>query len=239
MEQNELTANQKPQMGLFSRIIGIFFSPGKTFQDIQIKSNWLVPAIILVVFSLGFVFLTKPIILKDAKTQALAQIEKQNLTPEQTEQALARAEKITSIMIFVGPAVGSFVVFFILAAIWLFISNTILGGNATYSQMLGVTIYKDFIGVLAMLVKLPIILAQQTMNVHFSLATFMSDSAQTTFLYKMLSKVEVFNIWIIAVLCIGIGVMSKTGAKKSWPWVVLIFVIWYVATAGLGSMFGR
>jgi hypothetical protein len=239
MEQNELTTSQAPEMGLFSRIIGIFFSPGKTFQDIQRKPNWLVPAIILVVISLGFVYLTKPIILKDAQTQALAQIEKQNLSEDQTEQALARAEKMTSIMIFVGPAVGSFIVFLILAAIWLFISNTILGGNATFSQMLGVTVYKDFIGILAMLVKLPIILAQQTMNIHFSLATFMPDSAQTTFLYKMLSKVEVFNIWIIAVLCIGIGIMSKTGAKKSWPWIVLTFVIWYVATAGLGSMFGQ
>lgn len=237
MEQNDLTS-EPGQMGLFGRIVGIFTSPGKTFEAIKEKPNWLSPAIILVLIYLGLALPTQDVILKDSANQTRIQLEKQNVPADQIGPAMERSKTITKIMIFVGPVVGSVVVFLILGAIWLLVSNIILGGNATYSQMLGVTIYKDFIVVLAMLIKLPIILAKQTMDIHFSLATFLPDSEQATFLYKLLSKVELFNIWIIIVLSIGIGVISNAGTKKTWPWVVSIFAIWYLAIAGLGSMFG-
>ena len=86
--------------------------------------------------------------------------------------------------------------------------------------------------------KLPIMLSQQTINVHFSLATFLSDSAQETFLYKFLSKIELFNIWFIAVLCIGIAVMINKDAKKIWPIVAGLYLVWYLGSSAVGGFFG-
>ena len=237
--ESEQLALQPSDMGIISRIIGIIFSPGKTFRAIQKKPNWLIPAILLVIITLGFSLVTKPILLKETEAQVREQLIKQNLTPAQIEQAIERMQKTTNIMIFVGPTVGYFIILFVLAAVWLFIANTILGGNATYSQILGVNVYKDVLGILAMVVKLPIMLIQNTMNIHFSLATFLPDTEQSTFFYKILSKVEVFNIWMIIVLSIGIGVMSRTSTKKAWPWVAMIFIIWYLATTGLTSLVGK
>ena len=126
----------------------------------------------------------------------------------------------------------------ILAAVWLFVSNVLLGGSSRYAQLLGVVVYAGFIGLLGFLIKLPIMLSQGTMNVHFSLATLMSDASKETFLYKLLANVELFNLWTIAVTSIGIALVAGLKTKKVWPWVALITVLYWVVAAAVGGAFG-
>ena len=110
---------------------------------------------------------------------------------------------------------------------------------AELAQLLEVVSLSSLIPVLGMVIKIPIILSKETMNVHFSLAPFMSDSAKDTFLYKFLMNTDFFNIWYIAVLCIGIAVVGGLKVKKVWPVVVILLIVWYLATAALGNLFGQ
>lgn len=238
MGPNDVNSGPK-QIGLVGRIVGVFTSPGNTFQAIQAKPSWIVPAIILLVLTVVFVFVAKPVIISESIEQQQVQLEKRGLDEAQIEEALQKSAGIVKIMIFVGAVVVTLIGYFLWAAVLLFISNVILGGSARYAQMMAVNIYRNFILMVGGLIKLPIMLSKETMNVHFSLATFLPDEQKTTFLYKILMQIELFNIWAIAVTCIGVGVMSKAGTKKTWPWIVLVFAVWWVAQAGLGSMFGQ
>lgn len=239
MNETELTENaQSPQMGLLSRIVGVFTSPGRTAEAIGAKPNWLVPAIIIILLMLLFTYLAKPVIIQETVTRVQQMMESKGAAQDQIDTVLNRIQTSMGLRMFVGVTVTTALGIFIWAAIWLFISNIVLGAQASYAQMLGVNVYRYFITTIGLLIKLPIMLSKQTMNVHFSLATFLPDDQKTTFLYKMLMQVELFNIWAIVVLSIGIAVVSKLDTKKVWPWVVLVYVVWYVAQAALGSMFG-
>ena len=239
MNETELTENaQSPQMGLLSRIVGVFTSPGRTAEAIGAKPNWLVPAIIIILLMLLFTYLAKPVIIQETVTRVQQMMESKGAAQDQIDTVLNRIQTSMGLRMFVGVMVTTALGIFIWAAIWLFISNIVLGAQASYAQMLGVNVYRYFITTIGLLIKLPIMLSKQTMNVHFSLATFLPDDQKTTFLYKMLMQVELFNIWAIVVLSIGIAVVSKLDTKKVWPWVVLVYVVWYVAQAALGSMFG-
>lgn len=236
--EEHVSATQNNSMGLIARIIGIFTSPGKTFLDIEARPAWLVPGIIILVLTLLFIFLADSVIIKESLEQQQIAMEKRGMTQEQIDEAAQRTAGFMKISIYGGAVVVTFISYFLWAAVLLFISNTILGGQAKYAQLLAVNVYRYFILMLGGFIKLPIILSKQTMNIHFSLATFMPDEQKTTFLYKLLAQIEFFNIWAVAVIAIGVGVMSRAGTKKSWPWVALVFVLWWVIQAGLGSMFG-
>ena len=239
MNETELTENaESPQIGLLSRIVGTFTSPGRTAEAIGAKPNWLVPAIIIILLMLLFTYLAKPVIVQDTVTRIQQMMENKGVPQDQIDTVLNRIESSMGVRMFAGVTATTAFGIFIWAAIWLFISNIILGVQASYAQMLGINVYRYFITTIGLLIKLPIMLSKQTMNVHFSLATFLPDDQKTTFLYKMLMQVELFNIWAIVVLSIGIAVVSKLDTKKVWPWVVLVYVVWYVVQAALGSLFG-
>jgi hypothetical protein len=86
MEQNNVTSGPN-QMGFIGRIIGVFTSPGNTFLSIQAKPAWLIPAIILLILTVAFVFIAKPIILTESAEQQQIAMEKRGMSQEQIETA--------------------------------------------------------------------------------------------------------------------------------------------------------
>jgi hypothetical protein len=91
---------------------------------------------------------------------------------------------------------------------------------------------------LGSIIKSPLILAKKTINIHFSIATFLPASSSDTFIYKLLSKVEIFNIWGIVVLCIGIAIIGRFNIKKVWPIVVGLYTAWYIITSLISGFVG-
>jgi hypothetical protein len=226
------------EMNLIKRVIGIFTSPGQVFEAVRNKPNWLAPTLLIIAIALASVFVLKPIITKEQMARQQEMMEKRGMSEEQVEMAAEQGQKWMSYTLYPSVIIWTFVSFLIGAAVWLFVSKTILGGGAKYVQMLAVTAYTTLIDTVGGLIKMPIMLSKETVNVHFSIATFMSEGAKETFLYKLLSKVELFNIWSIAVLCIGIAVINRLKVNKVWPWVAVIYLLWFVITAAVGGMFG-
>jgi len=223
------TSTTTPEaMGILSRIINVFVNPQKTFQAVKVKPAWIVPALIFVVIMglFGYIQMTNPGLVQAAKDLAMQKMEGKNLTPEQIDAAMAMADKFRAFTPIQNAIMPLLFFLFIGAGIWLFVGNTLLAGKATYGQMLGVTAYTLLVTGLGTLIKLPIVLAKGDLFVHFSLATFMPDSARETFLYKFLmSATDLFNLWTIALLSIGIAVVCDLKTSKVWPMVVAVNLI--------------
>ena len=226
-------------LNIFSRIVNVFFAPSKTFLAVVEKPKWALPLILSLVVILGAMYVLSSVVVIDSKAAMEEQMAERGMSDDQIAQAVANAENMVKISAMVAPILLGTIATFVLAGIWLMLGNTILGGAANYKQMLGVVVYSGFIGLLGFLIKMPIMLSQQTMNVHFSLATFMADASKDTFLYKALANVEIFNLWTIAVYSIGIAIVAKLKVKSVWPWVLILSILYWVAAAGLGSAFGQ
>ena len=224
-------------MSLFGKIIGVFTSPGNAFQAIAAKPQWLPALLISLVITMGNMFFMQPVMLKEQAIKTQEKMQERNMDQDQIDQTLEKTQKIAKIAMYPTTIIGVFIMVLIAGGIWLFVSNTILGGEAKYKQMLGVIAFSGFIPLLGSIIKTPIMIAQQTTNVHFSLATFMSDELVDTFLYKFLAQIEFFTIWSLIVTCIGIAVVAKLSVKKVWPWVVMLSLLFMVGSAWLGSAF--
>ncbi len=223
---------------MVQRIINVFTNPSVAFKAVKEKPRWVLPVIIVLVLTLIMMIFLNPIIVKEQKERTITAMEDRGMRQEQIDTALEQSQKFMKYFSLPLAIIGTLVSLLISAAVWMFVSKTILGGSSLYSQMLEVSAYSSLITSLGGFIKLPIMLQKETINVHFSLATFMPDSAKDTFMYKFLVNTDLFNIWSIVVLCIGIAVVSGLKVKKVWPVVVAIMVIWYLATAALGKVFG-
>ena len=77
-------AQSQPAIGPFGRIIGVFFSPKPTFEDIARKPSWVAPLIVLLLINIG---------LSVALAQRADWVE---VSKEQIAKANSRRDKSTS-----------------------------------------------------------------------------------------------------------------------------------------------
>ena len=225
----------KKPMNIFSRIINVFVAPQSTFEAEREQPKWLVPFIIYMVLMLSWTAIVQPVLVETQREAMMEQFDKQNLSEEQREQAMQRAEQMRGIMTWVGVVVSQVVMLLIVAAVWLFVSNVLLGGGARYVHTLSITAYSWLIIVVGLMIKAPIILNKNTVDVHFSPATFLSDT--DSFVYKLLSQFDLFNIWSFFIVSIGIAVVTRKRMQSVWPWVAIIYLVYFVGAATVQNLF--
>lgn len=223
-------------LSFIQRVINIFLNPGMAFKAVREKPRWIAPAILVLLLSLIMTWYIAPVIQKEQQEKMTTQLESRGMDQEQIEAAIEKSQTWMKYVLYPSAVIGSLLVILAMGGIWLFVAKTLLGGQARYPHMLEVVSLSSLIPTIGMLIKAPIMTHRMTMNVHFSLATFLPDSAKETFFYKLLMNTDFFNIWFIAVLCIGIAIVAGLKVKKVWPVVVAILLAWYLATAAIGVL---
>jgi hypothetical protein len=143
--------------------------------------------------------------------------------------------------IFVFPVIGVFVIFALVALAYWFIGNVILGGKAKFKQVFSAFAYSYLIlAIVGTIVKVPLMLSNQTIKIHTSLATFMSSDASNTALYRFFDAFDVFTIWMLIVFAIGYAVIYRFSQVKAFMGVFVSWLLYVlVFSVALGSFFSR
>ena len=89
-------------------------------------------------------------------------------------------------MLLIFIAAG-FILLFIIAGILLLIARYGLGGEVSYGQMLAVWGYSSLIGIIAIIVRTPLMLAKETAMVYTGLGMLIPDEMLKTFLGRVLA----------------------------------------------------
>jgi hypothetical protein len=131
------------------------------------------------------------------------------------------------------------ILFFLISAVFMFIGNVLLGGRAKYKQVLSVYGYSYLImAILGTIVKVPLILKQQTVKIDTSLAVLFSPESMSTALYNFIGSFDIFTVWFLIVFGIGFAVIYRFSKLKA---LTSVFTAWlaYVVIFKvlLGSLF--
>ncbi len=238
------TAAAEPSgdLGFFARWINIYFSPKKTFEAVRQRPFWLLPMILLILLGTGFFFWTAQPRMNDTLEKLNKNERIMSLPAEQKQAIFDRVENQ-----FKSPLWGSVGVlfatayFFIAAGILFFIGNIIMGGEARYAQVLGAYVYTGFIGIPEMLLQGFLATAKGSLNTALSLAAFFPPDKSETFTYRVINGFDIFSIWFVVVLTIGLAAVYNFKTGKVAAWIIPLWILWKVtaaALAGLGMMFG-
>ncbi|HEX5475785.1 MAG TPA: YIP1 family protein [Vicinamibacterales bacterium] len=211
-ETLENAATAPAPKGLAARFFGIIFSPGETFKDVVAHPRWFgmlalctIAAIVLV----GGYLLTST---GQAAwlTQAQASSSMFGRTPsDQQLQAMAKMAPYAGYFAAVQMLIFVPLVFVVVAGICFAIFSAALGGNATFKQVFAVVVHAGAIGVLGQLFSMPLNYARGTMTSATNLGVLLPMLSDQSFANHLLSAIDLFLVWQILVLAIGLAVLFK------------------------------
>ena len=235
MEQ--VTQEEPQDIGVAGRMVRVFYAPGETFGAVSRRHTWVdwfAPVLLIALLSLVATHMTLPII-QQMQVEVL-QEKLQDMPEENRQKVMEQAQKASVISAMVMVPVGAFALLFILAGVLLLLTNFIHGGDATYGQMLAVWGYSSLIGIIALIVRVPLMLAKQTMVIHTGPGVLVPEHMLETFLGRLLAGVDLFTFWQVCVLAIGVAAVANFATRKAFVALLVLWVAWVVVKAALGGL---
>jgi Yip1 domain len=198
--------------GLLARIIGVFFSPRETFADVAAHPR------VLGVLGIGLIIVVVALFtLFSTEVGQQAWIDQQIRGSESfgrtmSDQQIAGMERIAPYMrylVAVGYLVFVPIVLLILSGILLGIFNALLGGDATFKQVLAVVSHAGLITVLQTVFVMPLDYFRESLTSPTTLGVFVPFLEEKSFLSLLLGTIDVFQVWWIVTMSIGLAVLYK------------------------------
>lgn len=204
-----------PDAGLLTRVAGVIVSPARTFATIVAYPR---PAFVLAFVCLVIGLATAIPQLSERGRQSLLETQvatiermtRQTVTPE-TYARMQQGVRYAPYTSFGSVFVSIPVVSLLIAAVFWAIFNAVLGGTASFKQVLGIVTHAQVIGALGVLVSAPIIWFQgiQSLGGPFNLGALAPMLDPASSIATFLSGISVFTLWQIIVAAIGLGVLYR------------------------------
>lgn len=224
MSTTPVIAPEAPQAPLSAakRIIGIFFSPKATFEDIARKPSWLAPLAILILISIGLsVSLARHAdwieISKDqiAKSK-FASRQFEQLTDDQKSRAYEQAAERSKVIRYVRGFIGWPMLVVIMGSIYFGMFKLVGGARLNFVTAFAITVFahlpvglKELISIPVVFLKDPASIDPENFLASNPAAIFGNDLA--TWQLVPLAFLDVFGLWALVLIAIG---FSAADPKK-------------------------
>jgi len=238
---------ESPPMSFSERFLGVFISPGPTFEDIARRPGFIAPLIVAIVS--GLVIL-ETMIFKIGMGRIVRQSIEQSgqaakMSADQLEGAVRTGATIGTVFAHVGVVVFGPAMLLIWAALGLGILVLIYGAPPKFKAVFSATCYANLVGVLGALMAVALILfgdpehfnAQNPIpsNVGFFLNPLETSKA----LYSLASSADILWIWTMVLMTMG---WSRAADRKvSSLFVFLVFlgvwIVWVLGKVGFATLF--
>ena len=227
-------------MNVFARFVGVITSPGSTFANVAAYPKWLVMALLIIVV-VG-VFAGLPLSTPEGQQayvdQSVRALERFGMQVNDEmyagiQKTSERAMYTTGIsMLFMIP-IGTLIVSGILFAIF----NAALGGQARFKQLYAVVIHTGVISALEAIFNGSVNYARGTMSSSVAnLGALLPMLPEDSFMANLAGVIDVFRIWGIIVLAIGLAVLYR---RKTQPIAITLFAIYGVIAIAIAAFMSR
>jgi len=240
-------AESQASVSPFGRLIGTFFSPKATFEDIVRKPTWVLPTALIVTLSLlGAIALNSHFNWREYVSQ---QIEKNprasQLPAEQKEQQIEVSAKYSPIAAYafgvIIPVLGLLVIALVLMGAY----NLMAGVGVNFKASLSIVAHALFpaslVGTILFVTVLflkPVGMFDLDNPVATNIAALFSDEAPK-WLVALGKNIDLLEIWKLILLATGFAAVNprKLKSGKSFVIVVSCFLIYVLLRVGIAFAF--
>ena len=226
-------------MSLASRFLGIIIAPKDTFRSVVSHPKWL--GMLILVTLVVSIFTALPMTTEAGKEATLrSQVEGMEsfgmTVSDQAYEGMRRGMDIapytTGGMILVFTPIMT-VVF---AGILFLVFNIVLSGEATFKQVFTVMVHASVISALQQLFTGPVNYFRGAVTSATNLAVLLPMVDPRSFAGRVLAMTDLFLIWYLLVLAIGLGVLYK---KKTVPIAGTLYAVYAVLVLGFAAVMSR
>jgi len=223
--ENVLAGEPGPvRMSEFSRIPGVLFEPGKTFEDIGRRPSWLMPLLLTIVAVVAFYVAYgqhvgfDKFVQQQAETNPRMQQQMSQVPAEKRDQAMATQAKVMSIAYPVGTAVVMPIMFVISAALTLAVA-AMMSAGLKFKQVFAVISWASLVQVIKWLLAIVVVFLKNPNDfdlqnpLAFNLGAFMDPTTSSKFLRTIAVALDAFAIW--GIILVAIGLKAAAGKRLS------------------------
>lgn len=216
-ETAQTTPTDAPQAGLFARLVGVLVSPRDAYTAVAARPRALGALVVsaLIMGGAQAVFFSTQVGKDALYEQQMKVIKALGITvteqmAQQMEAGVARAQYTTPLTLLVGMPIFCVIIAGLVMAIF----TAILGGGGTFKQVYAVVAHSAVISAVAQLFSLPVMYLREEMVSPTQLAVFFPMLPEDSFFTYLFSAIDLFYIWSLINLSIGIAVLYK---RKTGP----------------------
>lgn len=224
------------EQSAFGRLIGVFTSPGRTFESISRRPNWVLPLLVMVGIALTATLIITPRMDIGAMVQKGIEQSGRDVPPAQLDKIVGVYEKFKW-PIALGSALIIQPAIWVLCALVFWVAFKLAGSDIGFDGSFSVTLHSFLPQGLLGLLSIPVALSYSSIGFEQVKSGSFLKSNPAAFapegtgpvLLSLLSSLDVFTIWTVILLCIGTRIVAKvkrgtaTGiVVGSWLAVVLI-----------------
>jgi len=239
-------AQSQPAISPIGRIIGVFFSPKATFADIVRKPSWVLPVVLLTLFSIGVSFaINQRMNWREFISQQLEKSpQAANMSAEQKEQRIEGGAKISPPFTYaiglLGPIMGTLVVALVMWGAY----NLLGGANTNFGTSFAITAHAFLTGLLSSILFILVLYLKPYGSVDLenpvatNLAAVLPDGS-AKWLVALLKSIDVFTIWILILLAIGFAATNpkKLRGSKAFTIAFSAWAVFVVCRVGWAFIF--
>ena len=233
-----------------SRLLGVFFEPGRTFADIAERPRWLVPLLIGILSAVLLIYLFNRHVGWESTLERALDNNRfvQQLTPEQRQNAFDRRLRLMPVFSYLGAILGFPITLLLAAGLATGIIRGLLGTPIRFVQAFAAMAYAFLPRVIYAGLSISVMFLKNPDEFDLQNAfasnpgAFMDPQKSSRFLYTVASQLDVFSIWVM--LLMAVGLRAAGGKRLSFggalfavalPWAVWVLVRGGLAAAGLGG----
>ena len=227
-------------MNVFSRFIGIITSPKATFQNVVAHPRWLGMLALACGVAALLVggYLMTPTGREAWIDAALAGFGGGGKPTEQQIAAMERFAPFAAYLAIAQMFIFLPLFYLIVSGILFAVFNAAMGGTSTFKQLFSVVVHTAPIGVLGQLFTIPLNYLQGTMSSRTNLLVLLPVVDEKSFAGRFLAAIDVFLIWQLLVLAIGLAVLYRRRTQPIAMGLYIAYVLIAVLIAFVMSRFG-
>lgn len=227
----------------FAGLIQVFTSPGQFFEKLKNSPKILMPYLVIVVVSMLGIYLASSLMTRERfeemmlKPKMAEVLKQQRVASGLTEEQFIKSQETPgAVSILVARVLAPLII----GALLLFVGNFLMGGAASFKQVLSLVLYTEVLFAIGFLFVSILIVMKGSAAVSFSPAILIIEDGMTSTLFVALSQLSLFHIWQVVVLGIGSSQIFGISSNKGYVVSVLsvgTIVLLNIAMAGVMNAF--
>jgi len=243
MEPKTPAESEVRQGSAVQSLWGVLLAPEKTFQALAARPVWLPALLLLVASALALSILITPRL--DMKQVIREAIEEsgQEVPAAQIDLQVEMADKFkwvgTASQVILQPGA-----LLLMAGVFLVLLR-LAGSEIDFRRSLAVSVHGLLPQALATVLAIPVVLSRSELSMQdlrsatflrSNLAAFAPESTGKAML-SLLSSVDLFSLWTIALLAIGFRVVGRVSKAAAWGVVLTLWVLMVGGKLALAAIF--
>lgn len=229
---------EAPQMSEIATIAGIFFEPGRTFEDLRRKPRFIIGSIIIALFVTAYAFgLYYKVGEAGMRNFTREQIEKssqgQSLSKEQMDTQIGLSITIQTVFRYAFPIVMFIIL--LIGGLLYFLGTKAFGGSGGFLHGLSVYVYSSIPPtILAMLGSFVVMAIKASEEIDIGASqrgllqanpSVLIDGKANPVLATLLGTLDIFMIWGWILAAIGLRITNRLSSGSAWAIVIILGVI--------------